>query len=263
MPLMKAPAPKVPARAAAPAPAARPAPPAAARPAPKPAAPPAAAAPKPATTAAAHPTSAVTQILDKVIVDLQSIRSTLTGGAAAPKAAAPSAAPKVAGGPAAPKPAVRPAPPRAPSTPPAAAPATQETATEGGAVDLTSMNRAQLVAMADQYGVAHVGLKADDLRKALAEVMGGAAPAAEEGAAAPEAGTLSPLAEAQAGTVMQLITENSDRYAEMISPEGQLKCGGDCARCPNPEGYENADQQIAACHKAIHDDLGIEETQYA
>lgn len=284
-PAARAAAPAAPApRAAAPAPrpaAPRPAAPAAGRPAApaarpavpvsRPAAP--AAAARPAATAPAkahpqvHPTSNNAQKLQTALNLLLEVQANLTGGGVAtpaPKAAAapatPSAAPRAAAG-SSPRPVAKPA------AAPAAAPAPE---VDPGA-DLSSLNRAQLVALAGQYGVETTGLKAEDLRKAITEAMGGGAPAEEapaEEAPAEEAPApdMDPVSIARAETLMGILTEHSDRYEALVDPNSQepdsLRCGGDCMRCPNPEGYENAELQIAACHQAVHADLGVEEPQY-
>lgn len=136
------------------------------------------------------------------------------------------------------------------SQPRASAPAASQSARG----DLGSMSRRQLMELATSMGIQASGVSAEDLRKLITD-----ADAQNPGAAAANGGNKT---QEKTKLLMLAIDNNYDALKDVLElpydPEaGHLGCGGDCANCPNPEGFATKDEQIAACFIAFHESLGI------
>jgi len=131
-------------------------------------------------------------------------------------------------------------------------------AAPAGDQPLESMSRKQLGDMARAMGIDPTGLKAEELRKKIADGGGGAEAAEESG----EDNTVE-----KANILMLLIEGNYEALeANLVGDvnlnpaEGEqycLGCGGDCPRCPHPE-YGTAAEQVSACFTSVHESLGLE-----
>lgn len=129
---------------------------------------------------------------------------------------------------------------KAPAAQPAA-PAAASAPSSGG--ELATKTRKELVEIARGLGIDTPGLKAEDLRSAI-ESAGGA-PAAQSGSGGEPAHII------KAKALMKAIDDDYEKYEAAIDPNGdQLKCGGDCVRCPHPEA-ETAEAQIESCYESI------------
>jgi hypothetical protein len=159
-------------------------------------------------------------------------------------------------------------------TPAAAAPAEEAVAPAAPAGDLDeaairAMNRKQLVDLAPSWGIDHNGHKREELIALFLEKLGGgggqaAAPAPAAKAAVTDKGAyLTVVAGKKATVLMKLLEDNWEVAAPYVETEpstqveGAMLCGGDCARCPNPEGYPTPSDQVASCFEGLHAMLGV------
>jgi hypothetical protein len=223
---------------------------------------------KPATTAPAGPGAKdvlealagfKTELFDKFDALDKKVASIIANAKAA--GAAPAAAKSVPTKPAGPAAGATAPSATTPSAKPASAakPATAPATSAAGDQPLESMSRKQLGDMARAAGIDPTGLKAEELRKKLADHGGGEAAAEEEGG---EDNTL-----AKANILMALIEGNYDALAANLEGEVNLNpaegetyclgCGGDCPRCPHPE-FGTPAEQINACFTSVHESLGLE-----
>lgn len=166
----------------------------------------------------------------------------------------------------APKPTAAPAPSAAKT--PASSPSA---GSAGDAGDLAMKTRQQLTEIARSMGMDPTGKKADDLRAMITAKLaegdaGSEGGESTEGEAASEI-EYDELTTQKAEVVMDLLENNPETMEQYIEPnlpedqrpEGYLGCGGDCMRCPNPDGHaDGPTAQVAACYKDIHALLSLE-----
>jgi len=151
----------------------------------------------------------------------------------------------------------------APAPAAAKTPASSPSEASAGDGDPDTMNRAQLLNLCKTLGVPfdeYNGKKREDLLAIAKAHIGGEAskPAAEEG--------YDEVTQQKADIVSDLLGENYATFEayskpgvpKAEQPEGYLGCGGDCQNCPNPDAFPTASEQVAACYKNLHENLGIE-----
>ena len=227
-----------------------------------------AAAPTPAPAAAASQKAVLDAIaaLDAKVVRVEAVLIKVIEAAkpSAPPTLAPVASTPVQAKPTTPaKPApVKPAAPPKPAPAPTPEPEAADTGDLPDLETLKTMSRKQLADIAGPMGITTGGIKGIDLAIAIDAARGGSAPAAAEDAPASEEGDDATMA-AMIEVLMPLIENNYDALAPFIEGDvdienGVLGCGGDCQRCPNPEGHASVATQVASCFTSVHESLGIE-----
>jgi len=165
--------------------------------------------------------------------------------------------------------------------------------------DLDSMNRIQLLPLAKELGIDSRGKKGDELRELIREAQGDGGTrkkttkkkgttkkaAASKGASKksrPAKSGLSSKKPAKGGLggakkkgtgkpklsvrLETFISNNYADFAEILDGErdeetGVLGCQGVCTKCPNPEEYDTAAEQVKACYATVKDRIEAEEDE--